>query len=105
MNDIKEKLFEVESQTNELSPADKKIKKQLNATQKQIKNLQKRISLFEENRKQYAHLMLDLVKKRQINVHHTKRKLRTVPWTTGYERTLEQIKIEAEKQNKKNKTR
>ena len=105
MQEEKETLKKIDEKISKLSPKDKQIKKQLRAIQKQVKELRQRIDIDEKQKKIYAHKMLDLVKRRQINVHHNKRKVRVAPWTTGYERTKEQQEIEKEKESKKIKTR
>jgi len=72
---------------------------------KLIKELKERIAQLEKERIKYMHEMLDLVKRREINVHHTQKKIRTMPWTSGYERTKEIQKLQQEKKRKRNKTR
>lgn len=72
---------------------------------KEIEELKERVKELEKEREEFMHKMLDLVKRREINVHHTKKKIRVVPWLSGYERTKEIQRLEQEKKRKRNKTR
>ena len=70
-----------------------------------IDELEKQLAAVEKEKREFMHEMLSLVKRREINVHHTKRKIRTVPWLTGYERTKEIQQLEEERKRKKKKMR
>lgn len=82
-----------------------KLQKRVNKLGKIVDTLKKVQDAHLKRQSEYEHLMLDLVKRREINVHHTKRKVRTHPWLTGHERTKELQKIERERKQKKAKTR
>jgi hypothetical protein len=73
------------------------LKKRIGKTEHIVKELQKIARNLRQQeqqhvqfRKEYARDMVDLVKKRAINVGPAQKRLKTVPWLVGMEKTRQQ---------------
>ena len=105
MEELLEKIAIEFAKLDGLSIDDNNLKKRIKILEKLVRDMKQVQTVYTKRQAEYAHVMLDLVKRRTINVPYTKRKIRTTRWLTGYERTKEAQKIEQSKKNKKAKTR
>ena len=82
------------------------LKKQLKEQQRALDAYKVILTQMEQEKHEYAIRILDLCKRKEINVSAQHKKLKTAPWTTGkeqYDKEQAEAKKKADKKNKKKK--
>jgi len=90
------KIDETKTNKNQLQILKKKVAKMT----KLVDSIEKGAKIHDEDQKQYMRNLIELVKKRDINTSHKRKKITTVPWEIG-KAQYEQQRLKSQKKKKK----
>lgn len=77
------------------------VKRKLARMVRVVDEVEKGLKIHEQDKKDYMEDLIELVKKRDINTLHNRKKITTVPWETGkalYEKKTRETKKRKKKQ-------